>query len=643
MDYLEQCDIVWDSSGANSSGSVPIGNGEIALILEIDRDGDLLICMSKSEAFDENGRPASLGQIRISLDPNPFRTGTPFRQKLQLKHAEMQIAAGPLKERIELRLWVDANAPVVRLQLESQKPVSVRASVALPDSVLTPENNRILWCRRNTASIWLSTMHLQSMDDWAAGDIDPLLYRTSGAAMEGSGLAPSDSTTLRSTSPATRFSISIHPLTIRAIEISDWSRALARQIEQTNKTPHAQAKTEHDARWEAFWDRSFIHVSGDATAQAVTRAYARQRFAHACTSPPTDPDGIFRFDSARWRYWPMLAAGDFAMMRPLFQLYLDALPMALHRTRTYFSHPGAFFPPAMHVWGSYLNADYGIGREGLAIGEAQNPTLRRHWSGGLELLAMLLEHELYTFTEEFSQSTLLPLADAIITFYDRHYPRVEGKIRFAPAQSLDVWLDAIDPLPEIAGLKWVLEALLKLPHELASTQRRSQWQRVLNELPPLPARRGSEALGANYLIPAAQYDDLQTCGNPELAAVFPYRIFGVGKPEPATARRTFKRRQFNGKSNLDLVQATLLGIIDEGQTPLVQRFDSHAMLALQYMLLQCDGSRILILPAWPRNWDANWKLHAPMRTTVEGIVENGELRKLTITPEIREKDAMLAQ
>jgi hypothetical protein len=67
------------------------------------------------------------------------------------------------------------------------------------------------------------------------------------------------------------------------------------------------------------------------------------------------------------------------------------------------------------------------------------------------------------------------------------------------------------------------------------------------------------------------------------------------------------------------------------------------MLALQYMLMQCDGERILVLPAWPQGWDAEWKLHAPMRTTVTGVVRGGELRSLTISPEVREKDVILAR
>jgi len=644
MDYLDQCDVTFDFPGGDRSQSTLLGNGDVFLLAWVTHTGELVLELNKSDAWDETGRQALVGRIRLALQPNLFVAGTPFRQRLHLREGQVTIAAGNLKDRVEARLWVDANQPVVRIEIESTLPIALRATVeGAQQPAPSTDGNRVQWLHRNSSSVWPATMHLQSTDDWAAGDIDPLLYRTFGAAMEGSGLAPADSTSLKSTAPKTRFMISIHPLTARAVEIEDWTKTLSRQIEQTEKMPIEVACAQHLSWWNAFWERSHIHITGNEAAEALTRAYARQRFTTACAGPQTDPDGGFRFGLARLQYWPMLASGDFAMMRPLFRMYLDALPMALQRTRTYFSHPGAFFPAVMHTWGSYLNSDYGIDRDDLAVGQVRDRASRYHWSGSLELLAMLLEHELYVFTEEFSQSTLLPLADAIITFYDRHYPRVDGKVRFAPAQSLDGWLEAIDPLPEIAGLKWVLEGLLRLPEELVSKKRRSQWQRLLGELPPLPMRRGWEKLGANYLIPAVQYDDLRSCENPELAAVFPYRIYGIGKPDVSVARRTFERREFKGKSALDAVQAALLGFVDEIQGGFARSSYSNAMPALQYMLLQCDGKRILILPAWPNGWDVEWKLHAPMRTTVEGIFRGGELRKLTITPEVREKDVILAR
>lgn len=43
------------------------------------------------------------------------------------------------------------------------------------------------------------------------------------------------------------------------------------------------------------------------------------------------------------------------------------------------------------------------------------------------------------------------------------------------------------------------------------------------------------------------------------------------------------------------------------------------MMTLQLMLMQTDGKRIQLLPAWPVDWTAaDFKLHVPYRTTVEG-------------------------
>ena len=54
------------------------------------------------------------------------------------------------------------------------------------------------------------------------------------------------------------------------------------------------------------------------------------------------------------------------------------------------------------------------------------------------------------------------------------------------------------------------------------------------------------------------------------------------------------------------------------------------MSTLQLMLLQCDGKSIQILPAWPDDWTADFKLHMPYQTTVEGHVEHGKKVKTAI-------------
>ena len=65
------------------------------------------------------------------------------------------------------------------------------------------------------------------------------------------------------------------------------------------------------------------------------------------------------------------------------------------------------------------------------------------------------------------------------------------------------------------------------------------------------------------------------------------------------------------------------------------------MEILQLMLMQCDGKRIQLLPAWPTNWSADFKLLAPNRTTIQGKVSAGKITDLHVTPAERQKDVIV--
>jgi hypothetical protein len=66
-----------------------------------------------------------------------------------------------------------------------------------------------------------------------------------------------------------------------------------------------------------------------------------------------------------------------------------------------------------------------------------------------------------------------------------------------------------------------------------------------------------------------------------------------------------------------------------------------AMVGLQDMLMQSgDDGKILLFPAWPKDWDCDFKLHAPHRTVVEGKVVDGRCIGLNVTPEERRKDVV---
>ena len=65
------------------------------------------------------------------------------------------------------------------------------------------------------------------------------------------------------------------------------------------------------------------------------------------------------------------------------------------------------------------------------------------------------------------------------------------------------------------------------------------------------------------------------------------------------------------------------------------------MIGLQDMLMQTDGDTIYLLPAWPADWDVDFKLHAPFDTIVEGTYRNGALKTLAVSPKSRETDIVV--
>ena len=172
-------------------------------------------------------------------------------------------------------------------------------------------------------------------------------------------------------------------------------------------------------------------------------------------------------------------------MKPWFQMYAGALALVKDRTRLYYQHDGAAFPETMCFWGLPNLGDFGWNNPSNQI---QSPWIRHHIQGSLEVIAQALD--LYEFTQDdsFARQVLVPISEAVVTYYDQHWTRdAKGKIRMAPVQSLETYQQtAVNPTPDIAGLKSVLPRLLALPEQLMTREQRDVWTRVLRDLPPIP-------------------------------------------------------------------------------------------------------------------------------------------------------------
>jgi len=81
---ISRYDTVWDTPSKDASGQMPIGNGDIAAGVCAIENGDLYLLLAKNDAYTYQGDLFKTGRVRISLDPNPFKSGKPFRQTLDL-------------------------------------------------------------------------------------------------------------------------------------------------------------------------------------------------------------------------------------------------------------------------------------------------------------------------------------------------------------------------------------------------------------------------------------------------------------------------------------------------------------------------------------------------------------------------------
>ena len=121
---LARYNVVWESPSKDAAGSMPIGNGEVGLNVWVEAGGDLMFYIARTDAWSESNRLMKLGRVRVSLSPNPFAAGQPFRQELNLRDGRIVITAGDTT----LRLFVDAEAPVVFIDGQSKTPRTLTAT-----------------------------------------------------------------------------------------------------------------------------------------------------------------------------------------------------------------------------------------------------------------------------------------------------------------------------------------------------------------------------------------------------------------------------------------------------------------------------------------------------------------------------------
>ncbi|WP_372938154.1 DUF5703 domain-containing protein [Seonamhaeicola sp.] len=387
--------------------------------------------------------------------------------------------------------------------------------------------------------------------------------------------------------------------------------------------------------------------------------------------------------NVRLPFYSMNAAGQFKYTNPFINLYMRGFNLMKENTNTVFRHEGTVVRESTTLWGVIAPGVYGVNREGLEPGQQQSQWHRTHWNAGLEVAWYLSEHYDYTLDETFAKEKFIPFASEVVKFFDLHWPHKGGKLYFPDVHVLETFRKADNPMPFIAGLRSVLGRLLKLPDHLTTEADRTYWKELLARVPEIPTRdRNGTKILANAEVIKSKKANVEVA---ELYSVFPYHLYGVGLPDLKMAQDTYKNRttlvdDVGGKNpkwapgylrggwHPEAIMAAMVGLTDSVQKEVVwalhrpvpeQRYpgffmsthdgtpdvqhSSVAATALQRMILQNVNNKIILLPAFPSNWSAEFKLYAKQNTIVEGEIVNGEIKHLKVTPSKRKKDVVIGQ
>jgi hypothetical protein len=431
---------------------------------------------------------------------------------------------------------------------------------------------------------------------------------------------------------------------------------------------------------------------------SVGKAHTLQRYMQACAGRSVFPikfnGSIFTVEpkalgidaNPDWRRWgdchwwqnvrmpyhAMQAAGDFDLMLPLFDTFERIRPFAEARAKLYHQVEGCYFAETMTVWGTYANRDYGWDRNGKQPKDVDCLYWRYAWNQGLEVVALMLDYYEHTGDRVFLEKRLLPMALSVLKYFDTRFRKdADGRIVLDPTQAVETyWTGVINDTPSVAGLNDVTTRLHALPADLTSPDQRRFFSHMKAAAPVIAieeARLNGKTV--RRIGVAQKYDPKRSnVENPELFPIWPFRVFGLGRPMLEEARNAY---QLRGSHNdvgwgYDSNAAALLGMADEAARILkVKIANSNAayrwpatwgpnfdwlpdhchggnlMATANYMLLQHSGNRILLLPAWPKEWDVSFKLHAPRQTTIECVYRGGKIEKLEVLPRERLEDITL--
>ncbi len=587
----------------------------------------------------------------------------------------------------------------------------------LKDEINFKGNDIVFYHHNQETTIFDVTVDDQGLKHVKDQIYNPLKNLTFGGKVQAAGMKPAGVQTgtyadtdykawkLESEKPLRSYQFNIYLHTEQTADMAQWEKNLQQVVANAEKDKK-KAKEKSIQWWNDLWKKSFVFIQPNdhqSKAFEIGQNYQLFRYMLACnaygTSPTKFNGGLFTYDpcfvdtsyrftpdfrnwgggthtaqNQRLVYFPMIKNGDFDMLKSQFDFYTKILKTAELRSMVYWGHKGACFTEQMENFGlpNLSENKWLIRTEYPEPGVESNPWLEYEWDTVLEFCLMMLDEERYTGKDI---TEYIPFIESCVMFFDIHYQylamqrgsnALDGnkKLVLYPGSGCETYKMTTNASSTIAALKVILSRLLELNDHYVDAGKQEKFQQMLDRIPDIRTR---SIENKEMIAPAWLWERINNEESPQLYPVYPWGIYGIGKPGLDIALNTWKYdpevNKF--KSHVgwkqDAIWAARLGLTEEAKGLAIRKMEKSAtrfpafwgpgfdwvpdhnwggsgMIAIQEMLMQTDGDEIMLFPAWPLDWDVHFKMYAPYNTTVECKLKGGKIEMIKVSPESRKKD-----
>ena len=718
-------DYEWRTQSQNSSESMPCGGGDIGMNVWVEQGDVLFYVSQSGSFDENNTLlKAGRFRLSLSpgLNMEHFRQ-TLHLEEGYVEVSDGQLSIQLWADVWKPVVHVDVSSPRIKqsmaityenwrtkeFELTKRECFQTSYKFAAPkgltthaDSVVATNDGVIFMHQNSEETVFDATVNQQGMNAVKDRLYNPLKNRISGGRMLVKDMILMDQISGRYASSdyegwlyVTKFPKRTFHLQVIMATLQGSPEEWEAQLDATEKSIARMADSEMSRQWwREFWQRSYIEDGqrskgeGQKAKGEVLRNYNLFRYMLGCNAhsqwPTKFNGGLFTFDpeyvnntdeyhlspdfrnwgggvhtaqNQRLVYWPMLKNGDFDLLKAQLDFYLRIYKNAEERSRLYWGHEGACLTEQIENYGLPCYPEYGTKRpEGFDPGMERNAWLEYEWDTCLEFCMMALEAHRYGGMDV---KDYLPMIRSCLRFFDEHYQYLanqrgakrldgNGKLVLYPGSGGETFKGAYNSTSTIAALRTVAEALIAIHYEA------DEMKAFLSRLPDITIHDG-------MIAPALHYERVQNVETTQLYPVFPWRMYGVGRPDLDVARRTYENDTLAVKFRShvgwkqDAIWAACLGMTDEAQRLVTlkmqdgpHRFPAFwgpgydwtpdhnwggsGMIAVQEMLMQEVDDTLYLFPAWPKEWDVRFKLRASRGTTVEAELRRGKVINVNVSP-----------